>query len=252
MRGEDDGAAGGELGAEEDGEGGAGLGVKALEGFVKEEDVRLLREGGGEEHAARLAAGEGAGVGAGERLEAGRGDCAAHGLLVAARERAEEAGVREASRGDRGAHGKAGERAGVGRLREPRDAARVVRAGNLRDRDAVQQHASGARRERAGEGAQKRRLADAVRPDEDGELAGRERRGESFDHRLAPETDREPLATKHVRGGGRYLVSLGGVTIHALQSIKIGFARQRARAQRGPHGRRRRGGCPATSCKAAT
>ncbi len=194
VRGEDDGAAGGELGTEEDGEGGAGRGVETLEGLVEEKDVRLLREGGGEEHAARLAAGERAGVGAGEGREAGRFERAVDRLLVAARERAEEAGVREASRGDRGAHGKAGEGAGVGRLREPRDAARVVRAGNRRDRDAVQQHASGARRERPGEGAQKRRLADAVRPDEDGQRPRLEGLGESIDHGPTSEAERQVFA----------------------------------------------------------
>ena len=166
MRGEDDGSAGGELFAENGGESGAGAGVEAFEGFVEEEDVGLLRERGGEEHPARLAAGKRAGVGAGERPEGGRGDRAVHGLLVAASQRPEEAGVREASRGDGGAHGKAGERTGVGRLRQPRDAARVGRAGNLRDRDAVEEHAAGYRRERAGKAAQERRLADAVRSHE--------------------------------------------------------------------------------------
>ena len=196
MRGQDDGAAGGELVAEEGGERGAGLGVEPFEGLVEEEDVRLLRECGGEEHPARLAAGERAGVRAGERREAGRGERAVDRLLVAPRERAEEAGVREASRGDRGAHGKAGERAGVGRLREPRDAARVVRAGKGRDRAAVEEHAAGGRRERAGEGAQERRLADAVRPDEHRKRTRLEGFRESLDHGPPSEAEREVFAAQ--------------------------------------------------------
>ena len=196
MRGEDDGAAGGELFAEDGGEGGAGVGVEAFEGFVEEEDVRLLRERGGEEHPARLAAGERAGVGAGERSKAGRGDRAVDGLLVAARQRAEEAGVREASRGDGGAHGEACERAGVGRLRQPRDALRVGRAGNLRGRDAVEEHAAGRGRKRAGEAAQERRLADAVRPDEHRERPRLEELGESLDHGPPPEAERQVFAAQ--------------------------------------------------------
>ena len=194
VRGEQNRAAGGDLRANERGEGGARPGVEAFEGFVQQEDVRFLRERRGEEQAARFAAGERGGVPRGERREGRGGERAVHRLFVAAREGTEKTDVREAPGADRIAHREAGEGADVGRLRQICDASGIGRAGERGGVRTGQQDAPRGGRKGAGERAQQRRLAGAVRADEQRQFPGRKRVRKTVENGFGAEAHGEVFA----------------------------------------------------------
>jgi len=153
--------------------------------FVEEEERRALQQRGGDRDALALAARERLHVARDEGRELQAIEDALDLVVVAHAvvEQCTDAEVAPTRERRRLAHGR-GERVGP-ELRAPRAPRREERRPPRRERDAVDTDASAGEREDAGERGEQRRLAGAVRTDDDPALAGLDAEVEPLDEGAA-------------------------------------------------------------------